>query len=481
MVYLSPYHITASVSSGCCYNQEEGYLVVQALVRRKSRLRVKGLKVKDREKIKEAIAISIQNGNYTTRDIGVDIGKDHSTVSRYLAEIEREERWGIKRDANGNIIISFQKQLEQQYQKLDKEPFNQLPSIQKWLTYLKSGRLQASRIQYVVNIVHGISDQLKVMPETLVSYGVPIDSTKRKELAIEYWQNFLAWFNTAYPQMQQINTVNAYRSFLAAHNINFAHGEGKRYGLSTTSERLGEYKDIMLTPDQIASINKRLEYENDWETWSFMNIDLHTGARAFAMASMSRDRIAFSPLFRVEQFESKTKRGDWYLTKEGKWWVKYPTEECRVIVETAYERLPKERKFLFFEDAKSDKANALQASYIMSRMAVRFKRIFSELDRNSWLNEKTRIYALGDGLYFNGHPLHLFRHTMAQYYLAATNWSLAYVASLGGWENTEVLNKCYGGIPEHIKAQVAKSIHVKFDTLDLNTAGLDRQAVVKFR
>ena len=57
---------------------------------------------------------------------------------------------------------------------------------------------------------------------------------------------------------------------------------------------------------------------------------------------------------------------------------------------------------------------------------------------------------------------------MAQYYLAATNWSPAYVASLGGWENTEVLNKCYGGIPEHIKAQVAKAVHVRFDTLLLD-------------
>jgi len=119
----------------------------------------------------------------------------YSTISRYLAEMEREgNKWGIQRDANGNIVISLQKQIEQAYQKLDKEPFNQLPSIQKWLMYLKSGRLQASRIQYVVNIVHGISDQLKVMPETIVSYGVPIDATKRKELAIEYWQNFLARF-----------------------------------------------------------------------------------------------------------------------------------------------------------------------------------------------------------------------------------------------------------------------------------------------
>jgi len=183
------------------------------------------------------------------------------------------------------------------------------------------------------------------MPETLVSYGVPIDAAKRKEMAIEYWQNFLAWFNTAYPQMQKTNTINAYRSFLAAHNINFAHGEGKRYGLSTTSERLGEYKDIMLTPDQIDKMNRKLENKKDWESWSFMNINLHTGARAFAMASMSRDRIAFSPLFRIEQFESKTKRGDWYLTKEGKWWVKYPTEECRAVVETAYDRLPKENSY----------------------------------------------------------------------------------------------------------------------------------------
>jgi integrase len=448
--------------------------LVQTIVRRKSRLRVKGLRVKDREKIKEAIAISIQNGNYTTREIGVDIGKDHSTVSRYLLEMEKEDKWGIQRDANGNIVISLEKQLAHEYRRLESEPFNQLLSIQKWIMFLKSGGIPPRRIRYLVNVVHGISDQLKVMPETIVSFGVPIDSAKRKEIAIEYWRNFLAWFNVAYPQMQKTNTINAYRSFLAAHNINFAHGEGKRYGLSTTPERLGEYKDIMLTPDQIDRINRTLENEDDWEAWSFMNIDLHTGARAFAMVSMSWDRIAFSPLFRVEQFESKIKRGDWYLTKQGKWWVKYPTEECRIVVETACDRLPRERRFLFFDDAESDKANCLQASYFMSKMAVRFKRIFSELDKSSWLNEKTRIYALGDGLYFTGHPLHLFRHTMAQYYLAATNWSLAYVASLGGWENTEVLNKCYGGMPEHIKAQVAKSIHVRFDALLNPSITLDR-------
>jgi hypothetical protein len=57
---------------------------------------------------------------------------------------------------------------------------------------------------------------------------------------------------------------------------------------------------------------------------------------------------------------------------------------------------------------------------------------------------------------------------MAQYYLVATNWLHAHVASLGGWENTEIINKCHGGNPEYIKAQIAGSMHVKFDTLDLN-------------
>ncbi len=52
--------------------------------------------------------------------------------------------------------------------------------------------MPATRIRYMTNIIHGISDQLKVMPETLVSHGVPIDTAKRKEIAIEYWQNFLA-------------------------------------------------------------------------------------------------------------------------------------------------------------------------------------------------------------------------------------------------------------------------------------------------
>lgn len=214
---------------------------------KKSRLRIKGIKVKDKDKdkIKEAIMISIQKGNYTTREIGLDIGKDYTTVSRYLSEIENDPKWGLKRDLNGNIVMSLQEQLAHEYARLQNEKFSQLPSIQKWITYLKSGKTPATRIRYMINIIHGISDQLMIMPETLVSHGVPIDSAKRKEIAIEYWQNFLAWFNTAYPHMQRTNTIVAYRSFLSAHSINFAHGEGKRYGLSTTSERLGEYKDII--------------------------------------------------------------------------------------------------------------------------------------------------------------------------------------------------------------------------------------------
>ncbi len=132
--------------------------MVQTFLHRKSRLRVKGLKVKDKEKIKEDIAISIQNGNYTTREIGIDIGKDHSTVSRYLAEMDREGKWGIKRDVNGNIVISLQRQIAQEYRQLENELFNQLPSIQKRIMFLKSGMIPPRRIRYLVNVVHGISD-----------------------------------------------------------------------------------------------------------------------------------------------------------------------------------------------------------------------------------------------------------------------------------------------------------------------------------
>jgi hypothetical protein len=50
----------------------------------KSRLRVKGLKVRDREKIKEAIAISIQNGTTQIEKLASIYAKT-STISRYLA------------------------------------------------------------------------------------------------------------------------------------------------------------------------------------------------------------------------------------------------------------------------------------------------------------------------------------------------------------------------------------------------------------
>ncbi len=101
------------------------------ITRKKSRLHVKGIRVTNKEKIKEAIMISIQKGNYTTREIGLDIGKDYSTVSRYLSEIEDDPKWGVKRDSNGNIVMSLQEQLAHEYAKLQNEKYIQLPSIKK--------------------------------------------------------------------------------------------------------------------------------------------------------------------------------------------------------------------------------------------------------------------------------------------------------------------------------------------------------------
>jgi hypothetical protein len=49
----------------------------KGIERKKSRLRVKGIKVSDKDKIKEAIMISVQKGNYTTREIGLDLGVEY--------------------------------------------------------------------------------------------------------------------------------------------------------------------------------------------------------------------------------------------------------------------------------------------------------------------------------------------------------------------------------------------------------------------
>lgn len=94
------------------------------------------------EKESEIIMVSVQKGNYTAHEIGLDIGKDHTTVSRYLLEMEVDEKWGIKRDVNGSIVTSLQQQLSKKYANLQNEKFSQLPSIQKWITYL-SGDITA--------------------------------------------------------------------------------------------------------------------------------------------------------------------------------------------------------------------------------------------------------------------------------------------------------------------------------------------------
>jgi hypothetical protein len=44
---------------------------------------------------------------------------------------------------------------------------------------------------------------------------------------------------------------------------------------------------------------------------------------------------------------------------------------------------------------------------------------------------------------------------------------IRYWPALDCWEDTEVLNKCYDGVAEHIKTQIAKLVHARFNTLNL--------------
>jgi hypothetical protein len=49
--------------------------------------------------------------------------------------------------------------------------------------------------------------------------------------------------------------------------------------------------------------------------------------------------------------------------------------------------------------------------------------------------------------------------------------ALAYVAILGGSENTKILTNVVAVAAEHVKAQIVKSVQTRFDTLDQNVTG----------
>lgn len=48
-------------------------------------------------------------------------------------------------------------------------------------------------------------------------------------------------------------------------------------------------------------------------------------------------------------------------------------------------------------------------------------------------------------------PTHIWRHTFAQDGLSATNYNYELVATLGGWDSTTILKKCYGNMSDDAK------------------------------
>jgi integrase len=50
--------------------------------------------------------------------------------------------------------------------------------------------------------------------------------------------------------------------------------------------------------------------------------------------------------------------------------------------------------------------------------------------------------------FYNGLPLHIWRHTAAQDLLYATHYNYDLVAQILGWESTEVMKKSYGKMPD---------------------------------
>jgi integrase len=53
-------------------------------------------------------------------------------------------------------------------------------------------------------------------------------------------------------------------------------------------------------------------------------------------------------------------------------------------------------------------------------------------------------------------PCHIWRHTSAQDFLEATDWNYELCAQTLGWENSNILRKCYGSMSEVAKEKALR-------------------------
>jgi len=381
----------------------------------------------------------ISEGNIRTKDIAKSINRSIRQTQRYF--VQMSEMGLVTLTDTARIAITTEQIKKYRYTTITKEDFAKIPPIKKWINGCIARGVSPESIRVYRRSVRYIFSMMGAHPSDVIT---------SRQRAIDFWIDFISEFKLNKPDLGTHGFRVAYKSFLAAHGITFANNVAKIYGLSSAHDKMAPYAGVYLTNEATKQVGKLILESGDFALYVWFRVCLRTGARPSAVSTMTWDRIYWNfqgedgqGYFKLEQHETKDKRGQFHLGMDGEWKVKYVPQEIKALLLQWKEICP-DKRFLWFKEGGSDSQNRRFALNVRNNMAVKLKTHYEKI--KDMVDPLTQEYMMLK-------PHHVLRHTLVQQ-MKNADLSNDEIAECFGWRTPDIVGKWYSKTSERKKQEL---------------------------
>jgi len=315
--------------------------------------------------------------------------------------------------------------------------FKNISIIQQYMSKLKTSEIGEHRFKGHIRNLYTVCKYLKVHPAkldietycTLIIEMRDLQKEGGKPPRGMYFNNQRHTIRSFFGLMHDVSGQTLLGYGIHAHNT---EGLGKDADKSVSPKIRIEFERLITT--EIPDKEYALEI---------------LGACVFMYGTATRKTACFSmklnDILKNKSLEHSFNKNVWRIqiidkgTKGGKLWNKY----LRGSLLIKFRSIIAERHNIPIDEIEDT---------ITDRIDYVFPLLHKNPDKGA---ENIKKYLIKGGVkYKEFKPVHIWRSTFAQEFLRATNWNYEACASLGGWENTSVLKRSYGKMPEEVKVNM---------------------------
>jgi predicted transcriptional regulator len=386
----------------------------------KSRNRIAGRKIAQadfEQAMFEAILARIKAGETSPSTIGKALGKDRSTIVRYLQKMDAQGM--VKRTETGRIEQTAQQAQQAMYAKLSKDEFAQNPAVAKWIDAMQKRQVKLEGITQSVSTLRSICDTLKVPPEALTvspetneSFLLALQEELRKTKPTLRENGFGVY-------------VKALRNFAMAHHVNWERNAAPSIA-SGRKHNYGDYSGLYANDAQRESIME----------FAFGNFPKETALAIALGHEVLTPRDETLRTIKVSQIKFHQRLGftvaefDVYESKTESTWPKQAFDPR--IVQLLREQV----------------ATKSPSSYLLGNGEPITQEELADALRQCYAHVGIDVVSDGDEKHINywkQKPIHVMRHTTGHLWMRRSNNNPLPVAKMG-WKTTDMVTQVYANM-----------------------------------